>query len=308
MKKKVKFYLKNIICILAVIILIIIARNIYTKYNFYDYQKGVRLEGKTTFLRDSKVRYSDMHSYKIVNNEYNDAMIYKTIQVTPNTAYKVSCMVKTEDVTNLNNIYTGGAQISINNTTKSSKALTGTNDWTQLTLMFNSNSSTSIEIGFRLGGYEEYGKGTAWFSDFKIEEGSLDSDTNWKMACFLVKNIDVDIKQNGKKKNVKFNMSNDDISCIRQNMERLKNTITDISGDNMKIDYDIIEIDTPLNSLSYDEENEYYVSPNDINPLIKEYVDENEYDYIYVAVRLGDLNKNNIVLVHDWIGLRSYGI
>ena len=36
----------------------------------------------------------------------------------------------------------------------------------------------------------------------------------------------------------------------------------------------------------------------------KDYVDKKEYDYIYVAVRLGDLNKSDDVLVHDWIGLR----
>ena len=72
--------------------------------------------------------------------------------------------------------------------------------------------------------------------------------------------------------------------------------------------YDIIQISEPLTSISYDEENEYYVDPNDINELISDYIDDTEYDYIYAAVRLGDLNKSENVLVHDWIGLRFYGI
>ena len=58
----------------------------------------------------------------------------------------------------------------------------------------------------------------------------------------------------------------------------------------------------------YDEENEYYVSPGDFQELIEPYMDEKEYDYIYVAIRTGDLNKSDEVLVHDWIGLRSNGI
>ena len=64
----------------------------------------------------------------------------------------------------------------------------------------------------------------------------------------------------------------------------------------------------PLTTISYDEENEYYVNPDDAKALIDSYVTENEYDYIYVALRLGDLNKSSEVLVHDWIGLRSDGI
>ena len=46
------------------------------------------------------------------------------------------------------------------------------------------------------------------------------------------------------------------------------------------------------------------ITQKDINPLIENYVKRNEYDDIYVAVRLGDLSQSQDVLVHDWIGLR----
>lgn len=308
MNNKGKISLKTIIYFIVLIILILIIRYIYCKYNFYDYEKGVREGGKTSFSRDSDIVYSDMYSYKIDNKEYNDAMFYKSIDVKPNTAYKVSCMVKTDNVTNMENKYTGGAQISINNTTECSKAIIGTNDWTELTFMFNSNDRTNVEIGFRLGGYEEYSKGTAWFSDFKIEEGSIDTDNNWHMACFIIENINAKVEGGGIKRNVNLEMSYDDISTIKENMERLQDSISEISGNNMTITYDIKEIKEPLKSLTYDEENEFYASPNDVNSLIEKYVDKEEYDYIYVAVRLGDLNKSQDVLVHDWIGLRFNGI
>ncbi len=304
MSNRVKKFLKTIICLIALIIIIVIGKNIYCKYNFYDYTKAVREGGKTSFTRDTNIKYSKMDSYKIDNSDFNDAMFYKKVKVTPNTAYKVTCMVKTENVQNKEKKYIGGAQISINNSTECSEAISGTNDWTKLVFMFNSNSRESVEVGFRLGGYDELSKGTAWFSDFTIEESELNQDNNWNMACFIIKNIDIDVNN----KNIKLEMSEDDINTIYENMKRLKKEINDLSGNNMSISYDVIEIDKPLKSISYDKENEYYVGPIDAKELIDNYVKKDEYDYIYVAVRLGDLNKSSEVLVHDWIGLRFNGI
>lgn len=308
MNIKGKISLKTIIYFIVIMIIILIGKSIYSKYNFYDYIKGVREEGKTSFTRDSDVVYSDMYSYKIENKDYNDAMFYKEIKVEPNTAYRVTCMVKTDNVINQNDKYIGGAQISINNTTECSEALTGTNDWTELTFMFNSNNRTSLEIGFRLGGYDEYSKGTAWFSDFTIEEGNMDSNTEWNMACFIIENIDATVNVNGSYRNVNLSMSYEDIKVVREDMKRLQDSIESLSGSKMSITYDVIEITEPLTTISYDEENEYYVGPNDVKPLIQNYMERNEYDYIYVVIRLGDLSKSNEVLVHDWIGLRFYGI
>lgn len=297
--------LRTIVYFIVILIIIWVGVNIYSTYNYYDYVKGVREVGKTTFTRDSEVTYSDMHSYKIENKDYNDAMFYKEINVIPYTAYKVTCMVKTDNVVNEENSYTGGAQIAINQTTETSEAIAGTNDWTKLTLLFNSNGRSTVQVGFRLGGYNEYSKGTAWFSDFKIEEGTVDTDKNWNMACFIIKNMDVTVSGGNR---VKLQMSEQDIITVKDNMRRLEQDIPELSGGKMTISYDVIEIDEPLTSISYEQENEYYVSPSDAHELIEEYVQKNEYDYIYVAVRMGDLNKSDEVLVHDWIGLRSNGI
>lgn len=305
MGNKGKISLKTVIYFVALIIIVVIAENIYSKYNYNDYVKGVREAGKTSFTRDSDVVYSGMDSYKIENRFYNDAMFYKKINVEPNTAYRVTCMVKTENVVNQDGEYAGGAQISINDTTECSEAISGTTDWTKLTFMFNSNSRTSVELGFRLGGYDEYSKGTAWFSDFTIEEGITDKDTEWNMVCFIIDNISTSVSSGGSNRNVNFGMSYEDVRTIKDNMKRLQNGIVELSGNKMSINYDVIEITEPLTTISYDEENEYYVSQEDVKPLIDDYVKKNEYDYIYVAVRLGDLSKSNDILVHDWIGLGS---
>ena len=299
-----KINVKAIIYYTIMIIIIIVAWIIYSKYNFYDYTKAIREEGKTSFTRDFATKYSKDNSYKIENKDFNDSMFYKKIKVNPNTPYKVTCMVKTENVVNKENKASGGAQIAINDTTECSRSLSGTNDWTELTFMFNSNNRSEIEIGFRLGGYEEYSKGIAWFSDFKIEEGKPDTDNNWKMACFIIENIDLNVNN----KNIKLSMTNDDIYTIESNMNRLQSSLKELSANKMDMTYEIIRIEDPLTTISYDPENEYYVDPDDATPLIDKYITQNEYDYIYVAVRLGDLNQSSDILVHDWIGLRSYGI
>ena len=96
-------------------------------------------------------------------------MFSKDVSVIPNTPYKVTCMVKVENVKNLEDTKTGGAHISIHGTTEKSVAISGTSDWQELTMYFNSKNRDSVNIGFRLGGYDDKSKGTAWFSDFKME-------------------------------------------------------------------------------------------------------------------------------------------
>lgn len=303
---------KNIVSIIILISALVIGLTIYSKYNYNDFIKSVREKGKTSFSRDSDIKYSDSKSYKVENTEYNDAMFYKNIEVNPNTPYRVTCMVKTENVVNKEQKYFGGAQIAIKDTTECSESVTGTNEWTTLTLMFNSKNRTNIDIGFRLGGYDEISKGTAWFSDFKIEEGSLDTDNTWNVACFIFENIDINAKIDNILTQVKVQMSYDDIDNIEDNMERLSTTVRNLSGSQMSMTYKIINIETPLTSISYDEENEYYIDPGDAKELIDKHLKKEEYDYIFVATRLGKINEEKAtVLVHDWVGLGGmdyYGI
>ena len=44
-----------------------------------------------------------------------------------------------------------------------------------------------------------------------------------------------------------------------------------------------------------------------VEDIITPYLDKKEYDYIFVAVRLGDLDKNIEIPIYDWIGLRRNG-
>lgn len=297
--KKVRKIISYIIMIIAIIVCVII----YKKYNFNDFEKSIRLSNITEFTRDSEVKYAKYDSYKIENKDYNDAMFSQTISVIPNTPYKVTCMVRTENVENQNNLNSGGAHICLNNTQERSNLITGTNDWQELSFMFNSKNETEVEVGFRLGGYSTLSKGTVWFSDFKVEAGVASTSNKWKMACFIFPNIDVTVNVDGKTENVKLQMTSDDIRTVENNLARFKNSMREVSKDKINIEYETYVIKKPIKTLSYDEENDYYVSAEDVYEYIDSYVKKNMYDHIYVAFRMADKQKGNDTLVNDWIGL-----
>lgn len=308
-KSNVVSKISSIIFIIFVIVILCALHRIYKTHYFNDFYKAEYNLNITKFTRDDEVKYSDVYSYKLQSDEYNDAMFYKTVNVEKNTSYKVSCMVKTENVIPEKEISSSGAQICLANTVYSSKSITGTNDWQKLEFIFNSRNNDTVDIGFRLGGNEENCKGTAWFSDFKVEKGTATDDTNWNMICFICKNVDVMLEQNGTMQNLKFSMDSEEVKTMKNNMKRLQDACYTLSDGKMSINYKVIEIDNPITSISYDEEHGYYIDPINVETLIDSYMKKDDYDHIFVAVKLGDMT--NEIPVYDWIGLGGmdyYGI
>lgn len=293
---------KSIIVTIISIVIFYFLYHFLMQYYFGEYIKAVHINGVTEFKRDKEVRYSEIDSFKIISNNYNDAMLCKEFTVTPNTPYKVTCMVKTENVINENDVYGTGAQVCIADTTEMSESITGTTDeWKKIELRFHSKNRDKVVIGFRLGGYADNCKGTAWFSDFKLQRGALIEDTNWNFACFIFKNIDVNI--NGT--NIKVSMNNKDTTVIKENMIRFKNSCAELSRNMMQVNYDLFEVEAPITSLSNDTENGYYVSAKDVDSLIRQYIDKEAYDHIFVAFRFGDSDTGIDIPVKGWMGLGS---
>lgn len=303
--------IKNLISILIILIAITTLVIVYQKYHYHHFFKSVKESKLTSFTRDSSVKAGNASSYKIESVDFNDAMFYEEVNVTPNTPYKVTCKIKTQNVQTESGTQNGGAHISLVGTTLMSYPITGTNDWKEVTFYFQSQNKTTVNIGFRLGGYEELAKGTAWFSDFKVESGSALHEKTWKFVCFLFPSIDVNVNLKGKQEHVNLVMSDKDMQNIRTNMGRFQTSIASMSQGKMKIEYDIITIQEPIKTLSYDEQFGYYVSANDVYQVTHQYVEQKEYDHIYVAIRMADKQKGNNTLVSDWIGLGGmdyYGI
>ncbi len=301
--------LVSILLIIVLIIILVICFSLFKKNYFNGFEKAtVELSRTTKFERDSKVKYSKTNSYKIENVEANDATFYKEIDVEPNTPYKVTCMIKTENVKCNDEKEDGGATIGLLETTEYSAPIKGTNDWQKVEFLFNSKNREKVKISFRLGGNQNACTGTAWFSDFKLEKGTKTEDANWKMACFIIDELDVEI--DGIRYNFKVNSI--DKENVELNMERYKNDCNLFTNGLMKVEYEIIEVKEPITTISYSDEHGYYLDYKDIKDAVYQTVKENEYDHIFAVCRMEDDDGISSIPIKDnWIGLGSmdlYGV
>lgn len=277
-KHKISYYIS-----LAILLIILyFAYQYYQTNNFNNFVRSETNLYTSHFTRDKDTKYTDKNSYKIESPQYNDAMFYKTIKVQKNQPYKVTCMVKTKDVQAKEEASGVGAQIAIEGTTERSVAISGTQDWQKIELIFNSKNREEVNIGFRLGGYLGEVKGEAWFSDFTIEEGIADQNNTWKFACFIFKTTDVTINQ----KQIKLEVTQNDIRDITNTLNLFEASCSNLSNRKMTAECDIYQIDTPLSKLSYDNEFGYYVAAEDIENQIKDTIASNDYDHIFAIVRL----------------------
>ena len=245
-----KSKITNIIFWIITLIAIVLTFNFYKKNNFNDFVRSEMNIHTSKFQRDSEVKYSKNDSYRIVSNEENDATFYKTVRVQKNMPYKVTCMVKTDNVVAKNDISGVGAQISVIGTTEKSVAITGTQEWQKIEMIFNSKDREEVDIGFRLGGYLGKCTGTAWFSDFTFEEGTTSENNDWNFACFIFENTDVVV--DGKEVNI--SMTNNDILDIKDTIKRFETNIKSLSQNKMTANCDVYNVQKPINKLTYDEE------------------------------------------------------
>ena len=285
MTEKKKGILGRIVYIITVILLcglLYYAYQYYQSNNFNDFIRSESNLYTSQFKRDNEVKYSDKKSYSIESTEYNDAMFYERVHVERNQPYKVTCMVKTENVEVKDGSSGIGAQISIEGSTERSVAIQGTNDWQKIELIFNSKDRDVVNLGFRLGGNLGEAKGKAWFSDFKLEEGVPENDSDWNFACFIFKTTSVNINNS----EINLKVTDTDIKDIENTISRFENSCYALSEGKMTANCDIYELDTPLSKLSYDKEFGYYVAPEDVENQIKDVISSKNYDHIFVVVRL----------------------
>ena len=282
-QKTLKSRIAYFITLIILLVLLYFAYQYYQSNNFNDFVRSEVDLYTSNFKRDSKIKYSNTRSYKIESPDYNDAMFYKTVQVEKNTPYKVTCMVKTNGVEAQDMLSGVGAQIAIEGTTERSVAISGTQDWQKIELIFNSKNREEVNIGFRLGGYLGQAKGEAWFSDFTIEEGiTSKNDNNWKFACFIFETTDVTV--NGQR--IQLSVTQSDIDDIKNTLNRFQNSCEELSKGKMTADVDIYQVEIPLTKLSYDNEFGYYVAPEDVEEQIKSTITKGDYDHIFVVIRL----------------------
>lgn len=103
---------------------------------------------------------------KLTTGSLNDVRLYQKITVEPDSFYRFSCEVKTEDVSD-----GAGANISIEDAYAKSAPLYGTNDWTRIEFYGLTHSTqTTLSVCVRIGGFSSTSTGTAWFDNVTVEK------------------------------------------------------------------------------------------------------------------------------------------
>jgi len=104
------------------------------------------------------------HAAQVSTDGGADAAWQTVIPVRPNARYRLTAWIRTQDVAT----GTGqGALLNLHARKERSQAVTGTNDWRQVEIVFDSGRDDAVLVN-ALVGYFGQSKGVAWFDDFEL--------------------------------------------------------------------------------------------------------------------------------------------
>ena len=143
------------------------------KISFEDVNSVWRLECWKTGI--SEYEWQEGKGYNQTNCIFlsspsiqNDIALVQKIQLEGDKVYQLTAWIKTDKVTG-----EGGANICLFGTWLSSKPLSGTNDWQQVSVIFTTPESGEVEIACRLGFWGGTSTGKAWFDNIQISEADM---------------------------------------------------------------------------------------------------------------------------------------
>ncbi len=126
----------------------------------------------TVWLKDAELTvdsggHTGTHSARIASTTGADAAWTAVVLVRPYARYRLSGWIKTEGV----DAGTGaGARLGLRASEPLwTAALTGTRDWSPVTVEFNTDGNDAVQVDCRLGGGGK-SRGVAWFDDIQIEQ------------------------------------------------------------------------------------------------------------------------------------------
>lgn len=137
-------------------------------FHSYEAEQNANYGNASAFSEADDVRGGIVLHISVISND--DAAVYQTVAVEPNTIYRLSCYIKTQ------NVFDGaGANIALRGQIIAlSNSVYGDSDWTLATLTGKTGpDQTTLVVSCRVGGYSAVSHGDAWFDDFSVEK--LDS-------------------------------------------------------------------------------------------------------------------------------------
>ena len=153
------------------------ARNLVTNESFENERDGKLLDWFTAVhsgrgeFTPGGAGHTGSHSARITSQSGADISWSQRVSVEPNTDYKLSAWIKTENVRgamgallNMHELQSG--------TPVRTRPVTGTRDWTKVETEFNSGDNKVLTVNCLFGGWGR-STGTAWYDDVQlIQQGS----------------------------------------------------------------------------------------------------------------------------------------
>lgn len=258
------------------------------------------------FSVDTDNYYGDSrYSIKMDNGDaYRYTRVEKTIALEENTTYKFSAWVKTSgfevnpDAENKDT----GAFIKLSSRYdgvlyrrgETEKITSG--QWTKLEIDFTTGFNDGEVYLFRLCNGFSGGecKGTAWFSDIKIEKQT--KTNQWNVLTLVFKNIEADVTRGGTSFTHKHNLNDEDVAYLKTQVmdpfgDRLKEMTGDIVGIN-RMDTYVIDTVLTEEDLVYREDRDDYVieyNSDTISSAIRKYTAKENYQQIVLYVPMNDI-------------------
>jgi len=137
-----------------------------TDWQRYDYNGKMASDNPYTVFSITENGYEGS-AVCIENMQNNDARIYQHVDADTNTKFKISAMVKAENVSEAG----AGANISVKDFAGISDRVTGNTDWKEITYYVDvTDKEGGFDICLSLGGYSAESTGKAYFDNVTIEE------------------------------------------------------------------------------------------------------------------------------------------
>ncbi len=127
--------------------------------------RTVNWQPKAEFAVDESVAHSGKRSVRISSADGADASFQSIVVVQPYAKYRLSGWIKTLD---LRPGTSKGALINLHAMDIMTEAVSGTQDWTRVEVIFDTEGTDAVSVNCLFGGWGK-ATGTAWFDDVQLE-------------------------------------------------------------------------------------------------------------------------------------------
>jgi len=141
-------------------------------WEFFNWGKNSRME------MDEQERFEGKPTLRVENLEPCHTYVRQIVQGKPNTEYRLTGYVKTEDVRSAESQQESGAVFEIGTRGIYTPLINGTKPWRKVTVDFTTTATGEIRVGPSLGTDPAFVSGRAWFAHLSLAERKANLLTN----------------------------------------------------------------------------------------------------------------------------------